>query len=141
MKKYIAILVFLSFFATVSTTFAVTQITVTPQYYTPLEPLPGAPPINQNSSGLGTYLNSWYKILISISGMFAVLMLVIAGVRYMGSSVPGVMKMAKEQAWAAVFGLVLLAASWLILNTINPQLLKFNLTPPTPSTNQNTPAK
>jgi hypothetical protein len=58
-------------------------------------------------------------------------MLTVSGVRYMTAELglPQMQK-ARERIKASVFGLLLLAASWLILNTINPDLLNFNLNIP-----------
>lgn len=104
--------------------------------YTPLEPIPG---INTNSSGqaitFSTLLGNIYRIAIIIGALFSVLMLTVSGIRYMVSDVVTDKQRAKKRIWACIYGLVLIAASWLILNTINPRLVTFTLAPPQVSIN------
>ncbi len=117
--------------------------------YTPLEPLPGA---TYGSNGYGPnggtfvdYLNTVFKLMLTLGSIFAVVMLVYGGIIYMTSGVAGQIGAAKERMKAALWGLALLAGAWLILYTLNPQLLLFNLNPqsinqgtPTPATTQQT---
>jgi hypothetical protein len=98
--------------------------------YTPLEPIPGL------TVGTGGYqlnfpqmLGNIYKIVIIIGALFSVLMLTISGIRYMLSDVVTSKEMAIKRIKACLYGLVLIAASYLILNTINPQLVTFTLQP------------
>jgi hypothetical protein len=93
--------------------------------YCPLEPLPGL--ANPASITLPDLLNALFKILLSLGALFAVVMLTLGGLEYMVSTVPGVKSQGRERAWAAIWGLLLLAASYLILYTINPNLTKFTL--------------
>ena len=93
--------------------------------YVPLEPIPGLE--QSGNTDLGTFLTSLFKILFSLSALVAVGMLTIGGIEYMVSEVPGVKAHALERAKAAIYGILILAGSWLLLNTINPQLLKFDL--------------
>jgi hypothetical protein len=68
-----------------------------------------------------------FRLLISFGGLFAVVMLVIAGIGYMVSeSAPDISK-AKDRAKNALWGILLLTGSYIILNTINPQLINFKL--------------
>ncbi len=96
--------------------------------YIPLEPLPCP---NGTCDQSGTYFPSFistvFKVLIGFGGLFAVVMIVIAGIGYMLSESAIDISKAKSRAQAALWGLLLLAGSWLILNTINPKLLEFNL--------------
>ena len=57
-------------------------------------------------------------------------MLVVAGIGYMVSEAAVDIQKAKDRAVAALWGLLLLTGCWLILYTINPDLLKFNLNIP-----------
>lgn len=110
--------------------------------YVPLEPLTpeqafsarGGTPLT-----LGDYLNTVFRLLITLGAMFAVLMLVLGGVVYMTSSVVGKLDEAKRRMRAALWGLGLLVAAWLILYTINPQLLVFTLGSVQPTPTQSTP--
>jgi hypothetical protein len=98
--------------------------------YTPLEPIPG---ITTNAAGgqldFPGMLGNIYKIAIIIGALFSVLMLTISGIRYMLSDIVTDKERAKQRIKACIYGLVLIAASWLILNTINPQLVMFTLNP------------
>ena len=93
--------------------------------YSPLEPLPGLEGIE--NVDFATMLNLLFKVLITVGALFAVGMLVWGGIMYMASGATGEIGEAKKRMQAAIYGLLLLAGSWLILNTINPQLLNFNI--------------
>ena len=96
--------------------------------YTPIEPLPcpnGT--CDQPGTNFPAFVSTIFKVLIGFGGLFAVVMIVIAGIGYMLSESAIDTSKAKARAQAALWGLLLLAASWLILNTINPKLLEFNL--------------
>jgi hypothetical protein len=134
MKKnlLISMLVLLCFAPQIA--FAQTQITVNAQptggckggtcTYVPLEPLPG---VNQTGINFSAFVSGIFRLFITLGGLFAVLMLVIAGITYMVASSPGQISSAKERATSALYGLLLLTACWLILYTINPNLLRFDL--------------
>jgi hypothetical protein len=94
--------------------------------YTPLEPIPG---FTSNTLDFQSLLNSVFKILFTVGALLAVLMLTIGGVEYMVAESVGKKAGALHRAQNALWGMLLLAASYLILNTINPQLLTFNLAP------------
>lgn len=95
--------------------------------YTPLEPFPG---VDQSGSrqSLESLLNFIFKTLFTIGGLIAVLFLILGGLAYMTSEVAHKKEEAKKRIAGAVYGLVLLAVSWIILNEINPELLNFDLT-------------
>ena len=111
--------------------------------YVPLEPIPGA-----NQTGMGdfaSFLSSLFKVLLSLGALIAVATLVFGGIMYMTNEAAGQKEMGKERMKAAIYGLLLLAGSWLILYTINPNLLNFSLTigqpnTATQTTTTNTPA-
>jgi hypothetical protein len=110
-----------------------------PLEYTPLEPIPG---INQSGTAdFPTFLKGIFTILLSIGGILAVGLLVYGGIVYMTSEISNKKSEAKRRIQAAVWGLLLLISSYLILNTINPQLLEFKFLNPGNTTAQNnTPA-
>lgn len=73
--------------------------------------------------GFSRFVRYVYEWGIFLGGIAAFFALVIAGVRYLTSfGNPTAMKDAKERIWFAILGLAFLLASWLILNTINPEL-------------------
>lgn len=94
--------------------------------YLPLEPLPGGVGA-QNGRDFPAFVAGLFRVLITFGGLFAVVMLTIAGIGYMLSESALDIEKAKDRAKAALWGLLLLMGSWLILNTINPNLLNFNL--------------
>jgi hypothetical protein len=93
--------------------------------YSPLEPLPGYE--NLSKLDFAGMLNLLFKLLITIGALFAVGTLVYGGIVYMISGAVGEVGEAKKRMQAAIFALLLIAGSWLILYTINPKLLEFNL--------------
>jgi len=96
--------------------------------YTPLEPIPGLPQTGRDFAG---FLNGMFKLMFTLGGMMAVASLVYGGITYMVSEIVNKKEWAKKQMQAALWGLALLAAAWLILYTINPQLINFNFKPTT----------
>lgn len=92
--------------------------------YTPLEPLLG---FNGSQSDVGGYISALLKIAVVLGGLAAVASLAFGGITYMVSEVVDKKSAARRRIMAAFFGLVLVVSSWLILNTINPQLVNLNM--------------
>lgn len=66
----------------------------------------------------------FYLFLVILAGLFALVGLVKAGFRWLTSfGSPIKLTLAKEEVLAVFFGLILLFASFLIFNSLNPQLL------------------
>lgn len=81
-------------------------------------------PITNPDCNLPTMVKYFYEWGIVLGGLAAFIALVIAGFQYLTSvGDPNRMKDAKDRAVSAVGGLVLLLASWLILNTISSQFV------------------
>lgn len=98
------------------------------QDYTPLAPLPGTLTPGKTTTDMGTYLSGAITLLIAVSGALAVLMIIIGGTQYVASGIaPQAKNDAKDRIWNAIIGLVLVLVSYLILNSINPNLVKFKL--------------
>jgi len=90
---------------------------------------PGGKDLTKNSTllDLTEYIYRWSILL---GGLFAFLSLIAAGFKYLSSvGNPEKVKEARNRIIAAIGGLVLLLSSYLILSTLNPELVK--LTPPT----------
>lgn len=90
------------------------------------------------------YFNTIYQFALGISGLLALGMIVAGGVRYTVSAGNSSQQSeAKSMITSAIWGLVLLFGSYLILNTINPQITKMGLnfsnTPPPESNKSNEP--
>ncbi|OGC80369.1 hypothetical protein A2943_01255 [Candidatus Adlerbacteria bacterium RIFCSPLOWO2_01_FULL_51_16] len=92
--------------------------------YTPLEPIPGFSA--GECTNIATFLNALLKLLIAVGAIFAVLTLTVGGIMYMVSDIVDVKSRAKERMRAAIWGILLICAAWLILYTINPQLVNFS---------------
>ena len=73
---------------------------------------------------LQEYLDGVFITTIGIAGILAVLMLVICGVQMMTTGSVSGKTEAKNCIWNAIFGLLLAIGSWILLNTINPLLLR-----------------
>ncbi len=77
---------------------------------------------------LQQYLRAWFKFLIGIAGIIGVIRLVFSGFSIiLGSSKPGVYSKAKDELTSIILSLLIIAASWIFLNTINPRLVDTNL--------------
>ncbi len=96
------------------------------QNYVPLVPLPGIE--KDVGISLENYLGAMFKIGIGLAGVFAVLMIIIGGIEFIGgASSPSARTEAKGRITNAILGLILALGSWLILNTVNPALLQTKL--------------
>jgi hypothetical protein len=101
--------------------------TLPPINYTPLAPLPGFTSIDVTDvNGLSIYLNTMIALFIGICAVLAVIMIVLGGIQYATSELISSKEAGKERIRNALFGLLLALGSWLILNTINPDLLNTN---------------
>jgi hypothetical protein len=92
--------------------------------YTPLEPIS---PAESGAYDMATFIKEMFKILFSISGLIAVVALTAGGIQYMMSEVPGIKAASLDRIKAAMYGILILIGSYVILHTINPQLLEFKL--------------
>lgn len=83
----------------------------------------------QTEASLGNYLRLLFKTLIGLAGGIAVLIIVVEGLKYIVSGVPGVKTESKGRIRDALVGLILALAAYLILYTINPDLIKLDFQP------------
>jgi len=111
------------------------------QDYVPLETIPG---IEGGGITLPLYLNSLFNIGIAFAGVLAVIVLVIAGIEYIGGAASeSARKDAKDRITGAILGLLIALGAWVILSTISDDLVSgtLNIAPTgssifgTPSTN------
>ena len=80
-----------------------------------------------SSGDLSTFLNDLFKFALAIGALAAVLRLAYAGYLYMGAADMWSSKSeAKKVIGDVTLGLLLLLGIWLILNQINPDILKLN---------------
>lgn len=75
---------------------------------------------------LGSFINKLFQIAVAILGVVAVIMIIIAGVEYMTTEAIYNKGEAKKKIASAISGLILSLGIFVILNTINPQLLEIN---------------
>lgn len=73
------------------------------------------------------YAKALFTTILVVAAVLAIIMFVWGGIEYAVSSVPGIKTEGLNRIWAALGGLLIALMSWLILNTINPELLNFNL--------------
>jgi len=99
------------------------------QSYTPLAPLPGTytGDAGSETTNLSLYLSGAIKLLIALGAGLSILVAIIGGTQYVAAGVsPDAKSGAKERITNALIGLTLVLVSYLILNSINPNLVSFN---------------
>ncbi|MEI8130331.1 MAG: hypothetical protein WCG55_02385 [bacterium] len=82
------------------------------------------------STGVGDYLKGMIKLIMGLIMVFAVFMVVVGGIEYMSSVQVGEKEGAKTRIIGALGGVVLALSSYLILNTINPNLVNITVSAP-----------
>jgi len=130
----------ISFIASLTFTLGVGVIVAHAQNYTPLAPLPGTFTVDtttgKNITNMGDYLAGSIKLLIAIGAAVSIFVGIIGGTQYVAAGIsPDGKSNAKNQITNAFIGLALVISSYLILDSINPKLVQFDLT-----LNQVTPA-
>lgn len=79
--------------------------------------------LKEAPNNMGDYFNTIFLIAIGLCGALAVVMIVIGGVQYMGDESIFGKTEAKSRITSAILGLLIALGSWVLLNTINPDLL------------------
>jgi len=79
------------------------------------------------SGDLAAYVNTIFRVALSVGAILAVLRLAYAGYIYMTSEAFHRKNDAKEIIGNAILGLLLLLSIWLILYQINPDLLNLDV--------------
>lgn len=78
----------------------------------------------QPGSAFLNFLNWLFPFMIATATILAVIMIIFAGFRWMmGAVSPPQVEEAKNMIWAALIGLTIALFSYLVLNTINPNLV------------------
>jgi hypothetical protein len=86
----------------------------------------GYPPFTQ-ATGPADFIQKLYDYALSIAGTLAVVMIVYGGVKYVVSAGSvSAQSDARDIIKNAVWGIVLLAGAYLVLNTINPRLVNLS---------------
>lgn len=100
------------------------------QSYAPLAPLPGTytGTVGSETTNMSTYLAGAIKLIIALGAGLAVLVAIVGGTQYVAAGAsPDAKSGAKERIFSAFIGLALVLTSYLILNSINPDLVNFKL--------------
>lgn len=104
--------------------------------YVQLAPIPGTSPqppcgngvtVNCGRTNLSYYLTGMFKVGVISAGILAFLMMVWGGLSYLSTDVITGKEEGKARIQRALGGLVLALASYIILYTINPNLVSLNL--------------
>jgi hypothetical protein len=103
-------------------------MSTTPLTYIPLEPAAFSGFVPTGGAGqLGDFLSQAFQFGLAIAAALAVVMIVWGGVEIMLSESMFKKEDGKKKINDAIWGLVLAIVSWLILYTINPDILNFKL--------------
>jgi hypothetical protein len=112
-----------------------TQAAAETQNYELLAPLPcdagttgctGSSLSNIDTSSPVVYIKLMYQILISLAVVIAVFIIVLGGIQTMSTDNISQKTEGKKKIKQALIGLVLVASSWIILYTVNPDILNLN---------------
>lgn len=102
-------------------------LVIAQQNYVPLAPIEGITNVGQNVVNVGNYLRNLYRLGIGLAAALAVIVLAYGGIRYMTSEVISSKSAAIGMMRNAVGGLILALSSFILLNTINPDLVSLDL--------------
>lgn len=81
---------------------------------------------NASGKSFGDYLSIMFTFFVSFAGVLAVVMLIFGGIQYMSTDSLSGTESGRSKMYQAVYGLIIVLASYVILNTVNPNLVKFN---------------
>lgn len=97
-----------------------------PVTFTPNVEIPGFPTTTKvNGRTAGDYIRALYVYFVGVVGVFAVVMIMYAGFIWItAAGNAGKITQAKEQMNGAVIGLILMLTSFLLLQLVNPELVK-----------------
>lgn len=99
-----------------------------PTEYQLLAPIPLNGPGETKTTTAGPYITGIFTLIIAIAGGLAVIKIIFGGIKYMSTDAFTDKNEAKDTIQNAIWGLVLAISAWLILYTVNPNLVKFDLT-------------
>lgn len=99
------------------------------QSYTPLAPLPGTfvGSTGSETTNVSLYLSGAIKLLVALGAALAVLFAIIGGTQYVAAGItPDAKSGAKERIFNSLIGLAIILTSYLVLSSINPNLVRLN---------------
>lgn len=96
--------------------------------YELLAPIPQlVKPGTTRSTDINTFIPKAIQITIAVASGLAVIRIITGGIQYMSTDSASSKGSAKDAIQGAVLGLLLAGGAWIILNTVNPRLVKFDL--------------
>lgn len=114
--------------------FSLTVLAQNTGTYTVLEPLPGFGDGGnriESRSGLFTkYLQNAYVRLLQAAAIICVISIMVGGIQYITAAAADTKSAARTRIWNNFIGFLIVLAAYLILRTINPSLVSFQLTIP-----------
>ena len=96
------------------------------QGFVPLTNLPGLTDQTGNRT-LADYINVLYRLAIGIGALLAVIKITYAGIKYMSSDAFASKEEAKKDITGALFGLLIMLSTVVILQLIYPNILNINV--------------
>ncbi len=129
LTTYLGIFLLTTAFAAPTYTLVAHAETTGPQEleYELLEPLPSAHGPVTTTKDLSDYVIFMFQLLIGIAIGLAVIMIIVGGMEYITSELPGGKSDGKKRIMGALWGLALALGSYIILNTIDPDILNSDL--------------
>jgi hypothetical protein len=113
---------------TLKATTTIDQVDFNPSSYELISPIGNLSKIDdQDSEGFSGFINLIIVIAIALAGAIAVVIIIFSGIQYMGSDSIWQKGDSKIKISTAVGGIVLLLCSYIILNTINPDLVNIKI--------------
>ncbi len=103
--------------------FATALVTSAQTTYQPVVQIPRLNPPTQTTD---QYVNALYLLSITVAELLAVVKIIFGGVKWMFSDVVTSKQSAIEDIRGAIFGLLIVLATVLILETVNPNLTRLN---------------
>ena len=98
--------------------------------FVPLTNIPGLTDQQPTAGGLASFLNSFYKYLLGLAAILAVIEIIWGGLEISTQDSVSKNKDGKERIQQALFGLVLILSPVLIFTIINPSILNLSLNLP-----------
>lgn len=95
--------------------------------YTVLAPLPGTTIGGGRTATLASYIPGLFRLVLGLASVIAVSYIIFGGFLYISTDAIQGKQDGKKHITNAIYGLIMIGVSWLILYTINPNLLAFNL--------------
>lgn len=120
----------------ITTAFLLPSVTLALEKYTLLAPLPGI----DATTDFTSWLPQAFNLTIGIAAGLAFVMITLGGIMYATTDAITNKGEGKKYITNAIYGLLLVIGSWVILNTINPQILDFKWTVPLPNIQRPVPS-